>query len=124
MTINLGTTVADIFLGGAINRTRNTVGQNTGLDIFQLGIMNPFGRKQETEADYLGLIFSSLSGYDIRESVNFGNVWQKKNKGKEPPVFLSTHPSSKKRIENLNNWISEVIIKYPPIKPHLICGEP
>ena len=59
MTINLGTTVADIFLGGAINRTRNTVGQNTGLDIFQLGIMNPFGRKQETEADYLGLIFSS-----------------------------------------------------------------
>ena len=68
MTINLGTSVADIFLGGAINRTRNTVGQNTGLDIFQLGIMNPFGRKQETEADYLGLIFSSLSGYDIRES--------------------------------------------------------
>ena len=60
MTINLGTTVADIFLGGAINRARNTVGQNTGLDIFQLGIMNPFGRKQETEADYLGLIFSSL----------------------------------------------------------------
>ena len=36
MTLNLGTTVADIFLGGAINRTRNTVGQNTGLDIFQL----------------------------------------------------------------------------------------
>ncbi len=116
MTINLGTTVADIFLGGAINRTRNTVGQNTGLDIFQLGIMNPFGRKQETEADYLGLIFSSLSGYDIRESVKLWERMSKKNKGKEPPVFLSTHPSSKKRIENLNNWINEVIIKYPPIK--------
>ena len=116
MTINLGTTVADIFLGGAINRTRNTVGQNTGLDIFQLGIMNPFGRKQETEADYLGLIFSSLSGYDIRESVKLWQRMSEKNKGKEPPVFLSTHPSSKKRIENLNNWVSEVIIKYPPIK--------
>ncbi len=116
MTINLGTTVADIFLGGAINRTRNTVGQNTGLDIFQLGIMNPFGRKQETEADYLGLIFSSLSGFDIRESVKLWERMAKKNKGKEPPVFLSTHPSSKKRIENLNNWISEVIIEYPPIK--------
>ena len=116
MTINLGTTVADIFLGGAINRTRNTVGQNTGLDIFQLGIMNPFGRKQETEADYLGLIFSSISGYDIRESVKLWQRMSEKNKGKEPPVFLSTHPSSKKRIENLNNWISEVIIKYPPIK--------
>ena len=116
MTINLGTTVADIFLGGAINRTRNTVGQNTGLDIFKLGIMNPFGRKQETEADYLGLIFSSLSGYDIRESVKLSERMSEKNKGKEPPAFLSTHPSSQKRIENLNNWISEIIIKYPPIK--------
>ncbi len=115
MTINLGTTVADIFLGGAINRTRNTVGQNTGLDIFQLGIMNPFGRKQETEADYLGLIFSSLAGYDIRESVKLWKRMSEKNKGKEPPQFLSTHPSSKKRIENLNKWINEVIIKYPPI---------
>jgi len=115
MTINIGTQVADVFLGGAINRTRNTVGQNTGLDIFQLGIMNPFGRKQETEADYLGLIFSSLSGYDIRESVKLWERMAKKNKGKEPPVFLSTHPSSKKRIENLENWITEVIIKYPPI---------
>jgi len=115
MTINLGTTVADIFLGGAINRTRNTVGQNTGLDIFQLGIMNPFGRKQETEADYLGLIFSSLSGYDIRESVKLWERMAKKNKGKEPPVFLSTHPSSKKRIENLENWITNVMLKYTPI---------
>ena len=116
MSINLGTTVADIFLGGAINRTRNTVGQNTGMDIFQLGIMNPFGRKQETEADYLGLIFSSLSGYDIRESVKLWQRMAEKNKGKEPPVFLSTHPSSAKRIENLNNWIEEVMIQYPPIK--------
>ena len=116
MTINLGTTVADIFLGGAINRTRNTVGQNTGLDIFQLGIMNPFGRKQETEADYLGLIFSSLAGYDIRESVKLWQRMAEKKRGKEPPAFLSTHPSSKKRIENLNNWMEEIIIKYPPIK--------
>ncbi len=116
MTINLGTTVADIFLGGAINRTRNTIGQNTGMDIFKVGIFNPFGRKQETEADYLGLIFSSLAGYDIRESVNLWERMAEKNKGKEPPVFLSTHPSSAKRIVNLKKWINEVIIKYPPIK--------
>ena len=116
MTINLSTTVADIFLGGAINRTRNTVGQNTGLDIFQLGIMNPFGRKQESEADYLGLIFSSLSGYNIKESVKLWQRMAANKKGKEVPVFLSTHPSSKKRIENLSNWIDEVIIEYPPIK--------
>jgi len=116
MTINLGTTVADIFLGGAINRTRNTIGQNTGMDIFRIGIFNPFGRKQETEADYLGLIFSSLAGYDIRESVKLWQRMAEKNKGKEPPVFLSTHPSSKKRIENLKNWVNQIIIKYPPIK--------
>ncbi len=116
MTINLGTTVADIFLGGAINRTRNTIGRNTGMDIFQIGIFNPFGRKQETEADYLGLIFSSLAGYDIRESVKLWERMAAKKKGKEPPAFLSTHPSSQKRIGNLKNWINEVIIKYPPIK--------
>jgi predicted Zn-dependent protease len=116
MTINIGTAVADVFLGGAINRTRNTVGQNTGMDIFKLGIMNPFGRKQETEADYLGLIFASLSGYDIRESVKLWERMAAKKKGKETPIFLSTHPSSKKRIENLNNWMSEIMIKYPPIK--------
>ena len=116
MTINIGSQVADIFLGGAINRTRNTVGSNTGLDIFRIGIMNPFGRKQETEADYLGLIFSSLAGYDIRESINFWKRMQDRKKGNEPPQFLSTHPSSKNRIANLNGWINEVIIKYPPIK--------
>ena len=116
MTINLGTTVADIFLGGAINRTRNTIGRNTGMDIFRIGIFNPFGRKQETEADYLGLIFSSLAGYDIRESVKLWQRMAEKKQGKEPPVFLSTHPSSKKRIENLKGWINEVIVKYPPIK--------
>ena len=116
MTINIGTQVADIFLGGAINRTRNTIGQNTGMDIFRIGIFNPFGRKQETEADYLGLIFSSLAGYDIRESIKLWERMAEKNKGKEPPVFLSTHPSSAKRIENLRNWINKVMIEYPPIK--------
>ncbi|MFL2889299.1 MAG: M48 family metallopeptidase [Pelagibacteraceae bacterium] len=116
LTINIGTQVADIFLGGAINRTRNTVGSNTGFDIFQLGLMNPFGRKQETEADYLGLIFASLAGFDVRESVKLWERMSESNKGKEPPVFLSTHPSSKKRIVNLKKWINEVIINYPPIK--------
>ena len=115
LTVNIGTQVADIFLGGAINRTRNAVGRNTGMDIFKLGIMNPFGRKQETEADYLGLIFSSLAGFDIRESVKLWERMSEKNKGKEPPQFMSTHPSSETRIQNLKKWITEIIIKYPPI---------
>ena len=116
MTINLGTTIADVFLGGAINRTRNTVGQASGMDILRLGIFNPFGRQQETEADYLGLIFSSLAGYDIREAAKLWERMSESNKGKEPPQFMSTHPSSKNRIINLNNWVTEVIINYPPIK--------
>ena len=116
LTVNIGTQVADIFLGGAINRARNSVGRASGMDIFQLGIFNPFGRKQETEADYLGLIFSSLAGYDIRESVKLWERMSDSNKGKEPPQFLSTHPSSKNRIVNLKRWITEVIIEYPPIK--------
>ena len=115
MTINIGTAVADIFTGGAVSQARNQVGQTTGLDIYRIGIMNPFGRKQESEADYLGLIFSSLSGYDIRESVKLWQRMAEKNKGKEAPVFLSTHPSSAQRISNLEKWIGEVIVKYPPI---------
>ena len=115
LAVNLGTQVADIFLQGAINRTRNTIGRNTGFDIFQLGLMNPFGRKQETEADYLGLIFSSLAGYDIRESIEVLKRMGEANKGKEPPQFLSTHPSSKTRTTNLKKWVNEVIVKYPPI---------
>jgi len=116
LTVNLGNQVADIFLGGAINRTRNSVGRASGMDIFQLGIFNPFGRKQETEADYLGMIFSSLAGYDIREASKLWERMSQSNKGKEPPQFMSTHPSSKNRIINLNKWVTEVIIKYPPIK--------
>ena len=99
-----------------INRTRNTVGRATGLDVFQLGIMNPYARKQESEADYLGLIFSSIAGFNITESVKLWERMRDSKKGKEPPAFMSTHPSSTKRIENLKNWINSVIIEYPPIK--------
>ena len=116
LTVNLGTQVADIFLGGTISRTRNSIGRASGMDVFQLGIFNPFGRQQETEADYLGLIFSSLAGYDIREASKLWERMNESNKGKEPPEFMSTHPSSKNRIINLNNWVTEVIVKYPPIK--------
>ena len=115
LTVNIGTQVADIFLGGAINRARNSVGRASGMDIFQLGIFNPFGRKQETEADYLGLIFSSLAGYDIREAAKLWERMSKSNKGKEPPQFMSTHPSSSKRIKDLSEWENSVILDYPPI---------
>ena len=77
--------------------------------------MNPFTRKQESEADYLGLIFSSLSGFDIRETTKIWERMKDANKGKETPEFLSTHPSNKRRIEQIDDWMNEIILKYPPI---------
>jgi len=115
MALNVTTQIVDIFTGGKISQTRRAVGRSTGMDIFQLGIMNPFGRKQETEADYLGLIFSSLSGFNIKESIKLWERMRDANKGKEPPQFLSTHPSSKNRIQNLKNWVNKIILEYPPM---------
>ena len=83
--------------------------------ITQLGLLNPFNRKQESEADYLGMIFSSLSGYDIRETEKIWERMKEANKGKEPPQFMSTHPSSDSRIKNIQTWLNEIIIKDPPI---------
>ena len=115
LAINTTTQIIDIFTGGKVSQTRGAVGRATGMDLFQLGIMNPFGRKQETEADYLGLIFSSLSGYNITESTKMWERMQEANKGKEPPQFMSTHPSSKNRIKNLQGWINKIRLEYPPI---------
>ena len=93
-----------------------TAGTNVIGLLTQMGIMNPFNRKQESEADYLGLIFSSLSGYDIRETSKLWERMKKANKGKTPPEFLSTHPSPDNRIKKINGWINEVVVEYPPIK--------
>ena len=116
LVLNVGTAALDIFSGGAISRTRRTTGVDVAGMLRHFGIDNPFGRKQETEADYLGLIFSSLAGYDIRESVKIWERMKEVMKGQEPPEWMSTHPSSIRRIESLKNWIPEIIIKYPPIK--------
>mgnify|MGYP001201648031 CR=1 FL=1 len=115
MAINVGTQVVDIISGGKIGQVNRATGGGVNL-LSQIGIFNPFNRKQESEADYLGLIFSSLSGYDIRETTKVWERMKEANKGKEPPEFLSTHPSSANRITTINNWINDIIIKYPPIK--------
>ena len=116
LVFNVGTTALDIFTGGAISNAQRTTGVDVAGMLRTFGIDNPFGRKQESEADYLGLIFSSLAGYDIRESVEIWKRMQEANKGQEPPEWMSTHPSSQNRIQSLRNWIPEIIIKYPPIK--------
>tara|TARA_A100001011_G_scaffold203951_1_gene212230 strand:+ start:64 stop:891 length:828 start_codon:yes stop_codon:yes gene_type:complete len=114
--INTGTQLLDIFSGGKLSQVNRATGMNTVGLLSQLGIMNPFSRKQESEADYLGMIFSSLSGFDIRETPKIWERMKKFNKGKAPPEFMSTHPSAENRIKNINNWMNDIILDYPPIK--------
>tara|TARA_A100001388_G_scaffold274641_1_gene258628 strand:- start:51 stop:878 length:828 start_codon:yes stop_codon:yes gene_type:complete len=111
-----GTQIVDILSGGKLSQINRTTGMNTVGLLSQLGITNPFNRKQESEADYLGMIFSSLSGYDIRETPKIWDRMKKLNKGKAPPEFMSTHPSADNRIRKINEWTNEIIMKYPPIK--------
>ena len=115
VAINVVTQVTDILSGGKLSTVNRTTGMNTVGLLTQMGITNPFNRKQETEADYLGLIFSSLSGYDIRETTKVWERMKKANKGKTPAEFMSTHPSHDNRIANINGWLNEIILKYPPI---------
>jgi predicted Zn-dependent protease len=113
--INVGMQITDILSGGKLSTVNRTTGMNTVGLLSQIGLFNPFNRKQETEADYLGLIFSSLSGYDIRETVKIWERMKASKKGKEISEFMSTHPSSDTRIKNLTEWENEIILDYPPI---------
>ena len=107
--------VIDILSGGTLSQVNRATGMDTVGMLAQIGIMNPFNRKQETEADYLGMIFASLSGYDIRETEQIWERMKASRKGKEPSEFMSTHPSSANRIKKINEWKNEIILEYPPI---------
>ena len=113
--LNTSTQLIDIFSGGKLSQVNRVTGMNTVGLLSQIGIMNPFSRTQESEADYLGMIFASLSGYDIRETKKLWERMKEANKGKEPPQFMSTHPSSSKRIKDLSEWENSIILDYPPI---------
>ena len=113
--LNTGTQLIDIFTGGKLTQVNRVTGMNTVGLLSQIGIMNPFSRTQESEADYLGMIFSSLSGYDIRETKKLWERMKASKKGKEVSEFMSTHPSSDTRIKNLTEWENEIILDYPPL---------
>ena len=116
VAINVVTSVTDLLTGGKVSTVNRSTGTNTVGLLTQVGILNPFNRKQESEADYLGLIFSSLSGYDIRETVNVWKRMKEATKGKTPPEFLSTHPSPDNRMKKINEWMNQIILEYPPLK--------
>ncbi|MBE6309756.1 MAG: M48 family metallopeptidase [Bacteroidales bacterium] len=76
----------------------------------QYGVMLPFSRKHESEADYMGLVFMELAGYKLESAVTF---WQKmSSQGSYTPEFMSTHPSDTRRINDINAAIPEVRQKY------------
>lgn len=75
-----------------------------------LGIL-PFSRLHESEADRLGLTFMAMAGYDPAVAPEFWKRMQAKSQG-APPEFLSTHPSGKRRIKDLNKWQSEAMKYY------------
>lgn len=74
----------------------------------QVGVLLPFGRKQESEADLVGLELMARAGFDPRQSVN---LWQNMNaaSGSGPPEFLSTHPSGEARIHSLQQHMPNVL---------------
>lgn len=77
----------------------------------EVGLMLPFSRQQESEADRIGLIFTALAGYDPREAPR---LWERMEEvgGDAPPEFLSTHPAAETRIKNLNSWMPEALKYY------------
>lgn len=78
----------------------------------QVGVMLPFSRLQESEADDLGLIFMAMAGYDPHEAPKFWERMSAKSGGAAPPEFMSTHPSHETRIKKLNAAIPKAMEYY------------
>ena len=75
-----------------------------------------FSRKQESEADHIGLVYMARAGYDPREAVAFWQRMRAASKGKQPPEFLSDHPSDEHRIERVRGWLPEAEAERPPAR--------
>jgi predicted Zn-dependent protease len=77
-----------------------------------VGIMLPYSRTHESEADHLGLIFMAMAGYDPHAAPEFWKRMAAGKQGGSPPEFLSTHPSDQTRIEDITSWIPEAMKYY------------
>ncbi|WP_310991843.1 M48 family metallopeptidase [Aequorivita marina] len=71
-----------------------------------LGVMLPFSRSHETEADHIGIILMAIAGYEPEAAAQLWERMKAQQQG-APPEFLSTHPASTTRIQNLRNWAPE-----------------
>lgn len=103
--------VAVVGLGSMEPEKRNMVMSLLGVGA-TVGVLLPFSRSHETEADEIGLKLMAKAGYDPAESVNFWDRFSQASGGKGPPAFLSTHPSSEKRRDRLKEMLPEVSADY------------
>jgi Zn-dependent protease with chaperone function len=75
----------------------------------EVGVMLPFSRKQELEADRFGLIWAAMAGYDPNEALEFWDRMEKASGGQQVPEFLRTHPSDAKRKEKIKSYMAEAM---------------
>lgn len=94
--------------------TQNLFLQAYGVGSNVVGIL-PHSRRQELEADKLGLIYTALAGYNPREAVPLWERMEKLGNGQKPPEFLSTHPAEQTRIAKLQQQMPEALKYYKPI---------
>lgn len=81
----------------------------------QVGVLLPFSRKQELEADKWGLIMAASAGYNPQEAIALWQRMEKAGNGQKPPEFLSTHPSEGSRIAQLQELMPEALKYYKPV---------
>ena len=106
----LGTAVAAKTISGGkySGAIRKAYGQFEGV-----GLVLPFSRKFEYEADEIGLYLMTKAGYDPNQAIALWQNMMKVSRGKrKPPEFLSTHPSDRHRIERLRRLIPKALAKY------------
>lgn len=98
-------------LGKQSERTRQLALAAYGLGA-QVGILLPYSRTHESEADRLGLIFMAMAGYNPENAIGFLGRMQEIQKGQGPPEFLSTHPAPENRIEDIRKLIPDAMEYY------------
>ena len=83
----------------------------------QVGVLLPFSRKHESEADYVGILLAADAGYDPQESVHLWERMEQLSGGSGPAEFMSTHPGHETRIEQLKKWMPEAMAIYQKRAP-------